>query len=320
VSQVDPVSGVPADAPVSGAGGATSGDVSADRPAGGPHVSSPHLTTAHLSTAHLRVAPVSSEPAGTAFEDAGASPAEAPVSGFAVDSPVSPAVDWPYAAATPEDADGTDAGPFLAAPARRPPLPPLRAPRPAPTPPPNVPRPRHPVPGEPGQAAAAGWAPPPRPYFVGPMPGSGPGVHGHAGQVIAAQATSPPFTAPRPTGARFTAAPTAGTPFGGAGPALSGPPPRGYAALQPHRPLNNAAVASMIVSLASFVTFPLLGLLGVYLGNKAREEIKARDEDGEGMATAGIVAGWMSTGLFLVTLVFLTLLIGIMLGAAAFGD
>jgi hypothetical protein len=56
-------------------------------------------------------------------------------------------------------------------------------------------------------------------------------------------------------------------------------------------------------------------VLGVYLGMKAREEIKARDEDGEGMATAGIIAGWMATGLAVVLLVFVTLLMGIVLGA-----
>jgi hypothetical protein len=132
--------------------------------------------------------------------------------------------------------------------------------------------------------------------------------------------TSPPFTVPRPTGARFTAAPTASTPFAARQTPSGGRQQGGYAALHPHRRLNNTAVASMIVSLASFVTFPLLGLLGVYLGMKAREEIKARDEDGEGMATAGIIAGWMSTGLAVVLLIFMTLVVGIVLGLALFDN
>jgi len=103
-------------------------------------------------------------------------------------------------------------------------------------------------------------------------------------------------------------APTAGAPFPNQPFAWSYPPVT--------RRLNNMALASMIVSLASFVTCPLLGLLGVYLGTRARTEIKARGDDGDGMALAGIVAGWVSAALAVLLAMLYAIIIGAFVGAA----
>ena len=81
--------------------------------------------------------------------------------------------------------------------------------------------------------------------------------------------------------------------------------------------LNNAAVASMIVSLASFVTCPLIGLVGVYLGMRAKKEIQASGDDGDGMATAGVVVGWVSTGVAVATFFIVALLFAFVAGAAS---
>ena len=130
----------------------------------------------------------------------------------------------------------------------------------------------------------------------------------------AAAATSQPETAADALpsgGGSFTnpAAPTAGAPFPNRPFAWSYPPLT--------RRLNNTALAAMIVSLASFLTCPLLGLLGVYLGTRARNEIKERGEDGDGMALAGIVAGWVATGLGVLLIVVYAVFAGFILSVAA---
>jgi Domain of unknown function (DUF4190) len=107
----------------------------------------------------------------------------------------------------------------------------------------------------------------------------------------------------------FASAPTASAPYPNQTYAWSYPPVAGR--------LNNTALASMIVSLASFVTCPLLGLLGVYLGTRARGEIKARNEEGDGMAIAGIVAGWIATGLTVLLMIVYAMVAGFVLSMAA---
>jgi hypothetical protein len=124
-------------------------------------------------------------------------------------------------------------------------------------------------------------------------------------------ATTPPAPAPSTEDSPGTfagpTAPTAGAPFPNQPFAWSYPPLT--------RRLNNMALASMIVSLASFLTCPLLGLLGVYLGTRARNEIKARGDDGDGMALAGIVAGWVATGLSVLLVAFYAIVAGAVVGA-----
>lgn len=81
--------------------------------------------------------------------------------------------------------------------------------------------------------------------------------------------------------------------------------------------LNNAALAAMIVSLASFVTCPLIGLVGAYLGMRAKKEIRETGDDGDGMATAGIVVGFISTGVAAVTVLVVAMVVAFAAGAAS---
>jgi hypothetical protein len=63
------------------------------------------------------------------------------------------------------------------------------------------------------------------------------------------------------------------------------------------KPTNGLAIAAMICSLAGFVvgiSFPI----GAILGHVARKQIRETGEQGEGFALAGIIIGWIGTGLF----------------------
>lgn len=102
-------------------------------------------------------------------------------------------------------------------------------------------------------------------------------------------------------------------------PGQGGYPPPGPYGYQPPRRTNSMAVAAMVVSLAALVTCPLVGAVGIYLGNRARQQIRSTGEDGDGMAQAGVIVGWIGLGL---TLLYVCLFAGLLgLGAmpALFG-
>lgn len=82
-------------------------------------------------------------------------------------------------------------------------------------------------------------------------------------------------------------------------PGYQAPP---YYAYQPPPGTNSYAVAAMIVSLAALLVCPLIGALGIYLGNRARKEIAQTGEQGDGMALAGIIVGWIGVGLSILSL------------------
>jgi Domain of unknown function (DUF4190) len=62
-------------------------------------------------------------------------------------------------------------------------------------------------------------------------------------------------------------------------------------------PTNGLALASLICSLAGLITF-ISAPVGAILGHVSRKQIKERGGQGEGMALAGIIVGWVLTGLF----------------------
>ncbi|WP_326549548.1 DUF4190 domain-containing protein [Micromonospora sp. NBC_01813] len=75
------------------------------------------------------------------------------------------------------------------------------------------------------------------------------------------------------------------------------PPPAGYAVYPAPRPTNSMALASFIVSLVSLFSCPLIGLVSVFLGRRARDEIRRTGEQGDGLAQAGVIIGWVGVGL-----------------------
>jgi hypothetical protein len=69
------------------------------------------------------------------------------------------------------------------------------------------------------------------------------------------------------------------------------------------------AIASLILGIAGFFVFPVVpSILAIVFGLKAREEL-SRDPavGGEGLATAGIVLGWVGIALTAIGLLFLLL-------------
>jgi hypothetical protein len=62
------------------------------------------------------------------------------------------------------------------------------------------------------------------------------------------------------------------------------------------KPTNGLAIASLVCSLAGILVF-FSAPVGAILGHVARRQIQERGEDGDGMALAGIIVGWIVTGL-----------------------
>ena len=58
------------------------------------------------------------------------------------------------------------------------------------------------------------------------------------------------------------------------------------------REMNGLAIASFVVSLVGLCS--PLGILGIIFGYIAKSQIRTRNNSGGGLATAGIVLGWIS--------------------------
>jgi hypothetical protein len=60
------------------------------------------------------------------------------------------------------------------------------------------------------------------------------------------------------------------------------------------RPTNGLAIASLVCSVVG------IGLVGAILGHVARRQIRQTGEQGDGLALAGIIVGWVMTAFFVV--------------------
>jgi hypothetical protein len=58
-----------------------------------------------------------------------------------------------------------------------------------------------------------------------------------------------------------------------------------------------------ILGLCGYGIGGLLGILGAILGHVARRQIRERGENGDGMALAGVVMGWIATALAVLIIV-----------------
>lgn len=70
---------------------------------------------------------------------------------------------------------------------------------------------------------------------------------------------------------------------------------------RPRRDTDGMAIASLVVSLHAFGC-PGIGLVGAILGHVAKRRIRENGTDGNGLATAGIVIGWLTTVLTLLVI------------------
>ena len=69
------------------------------------------------------------------------------------------------------------------------------------------------------------------------------------------------------------------------------------------REMNGLAIASFVVSLVGLCN--PLGILGLILGYVAKNQIRKRNNSGSGLATAGIILGWISVIGFIVIVIAL---------------
>ena len=73
----------------------------------------------------------------------------------------------------------------------------------------------------------------------------------------------------------------------------------------PVLPTSTLATVSLIAGILSFVMLPLIGaVVAIWTGYEARKETRATPPraGGDGMATAGIILGWINVGLMVVSI------------------
>ena len=136
----------------------------------------------------------------------------------------------------------------------------------------------------------------------GPHPQGGDDPHGPSGQVPPAAWGQAPYGAGYP---EYQAPPQGGylQPYG----QQYGQPYGGYPYAPPQR-TNGMAIASMVLGILWL--YWIGSILALVFGYVAKRQIRERGEAGGGMATAGIVLGWVGVG-------FLAL--GLVAGIAASG-
>ena len=73
-----------------------------------------------------------------------------------------------------------------------------------------------------------------------------------------------------------------------------------------HQRTSGAAIASLVLGIVGVTVVPLIpSVLAVVFGSRARDEIRADPAvSGEGLATAGIILGWIGVALSVVGLLF----------------
>jgi hypothetical protein len=71
------------------------------------------------------------------------------------------------------------------------------------------------------------------------------------------------------------------------------------------------AIAALVLGIAGFFVFPVIpSILAVVFGNKAKDEIRANPSiGGDGLATAGLVLGWIGVALAVLGLLVLALVL-----------
>jgi hypothetical protein len=102
------------------------------------------------------------------------------------------------------------------------------------------------------------------------------------------------------------AAPGYGAPPGhGAPPAYGANPPYGYTPYQPSRGTNGFAIASMVLGIVWI--YWIGSVLAIIFGFVAYGQIKERNQGGKGMATAGLILGFLGIGILVLAIVAVAL-------------
>lgn len=81
--------------------------------------------------------------------------------------------------------------------------------------------------------------------------------------------------------------------------------PQQYGYAPPAPPTNTMALVSLVSSIAGLTLIPFIGsIVGVITGHMARKQLATSHEQGAGMATAGLVIGYIGVGLVVLIGVF----------------
>ena len=100
------------------------------------------------------------------------------------------------------------------------------------------------------------------------------------------------------------------------------PPPPGFPGAgyetpsTPIRRTNTLAIVSLICSIAGIFT-GISAPVGAVLGHVARRQIRETGEEGDGMALAGIIIGWIITAIAAIAVCFVA--VGIVIAATSAG-
>ncbi|WP_042788841.1 DUF4190 domain-containing protein [Mycobacteroides abscessus] len=180
-----------------------------------------------------------------------------------------------------------------------PPADPAVAANPTPSPPPAWEAPGQPTASYPAYPASAyPTAPPAYPTVPPPYPTASPAAYPQYGQSYPSYQPGQPGAYPPP-----------GYPVAGGYPGYPPPgyaDPYGYGAYGQTGGTNGLAIASLITSIAAIVTCYLgiiLGIVGVILGVVALNQLKTRQQDGKGIAIAGIILGAVIPVLWILVLI-----------------
>jgi len=123
--------------------------------------------------------------------------------------------------------------------------------------------------------------------------------------------------------------PVAGYPVPGYPPSVAPYPPvgQGYPGMPPMPGMmqmgyaqtprtNGLAIASLVCSLLGLATCAATSILGVIFGHLAKSQIKQSGEEGEGMALAGLIVGYIGLAIFALIAIFYFGLIALIVGSS----
>lgn len=85
-----------------------------------------------------------------------------------------------------------------------------------------------------------------------------------------------------------------------------GPP---HAAVDKEKSTNGKAIGSVVLGVVGVTGVPFVAaIVAIVLGHMARQEIAVSGQEGKGLATTGIVLGWIGLTLALLAIMFFSVL------------
>src|SRR5262249_6834716 len=75
------------------------------------------------------------------------------------------------------------------------------------------------------------------------------------------------------------------------------------------RPTNGLAIASLVCGIGQVIFWVTSGIPAIVLGHIARSQIRRTGEEGDGMALAGLILGYIGLGLFVLFLLFIFIVV-----------